>query len=455
MDGVDAVHWQPYVVFNAEQLDGLPRRFLAADVRDDQPSPHDRVPAAEELLLASGIAEVFHGGDRACYRPLDDSIDMPRFEYFHDARSYYGTLAHELVHWTGHETRLGRLRSGRFGDESYAMEELVAEVGSAFVMARLGLPGNMREDHASYIASWLRRLREDKEAIFRAAAAARKAADYIVVAAAGDRVRRLAARRLDDRNYVVVYLSRVRVGKHDLALAVGLEEGGRRRLLGARSAGGKLPDREIAEPALLKELTDRGLRTSEPRLFVIGSGLWRQAVRDTFGRSCLLQQCRSEFVDRILAMLPNRLVSLEPTSWSRRLPGSAWNPATIDHGLNHGAEWRSFSPWGGSAAMSRGEVVAFEEFLGPRHHASRLACRSAQDSAGVRGRAGTRGAVGAGGLVGADAAPRSRRHHAKEAEGAVRRRQAAGRPGVAEEHPYDERDPAGRPRPARTDLLPR
>ncbi len=95
---------------------------------------------------------------------------MPQMEAFRDAESYYATLAHEMTHWTRHETRLNRdFGRKRFGDEGYAMEELVAEIGAAFLCADLGITPESREDHAAYIASWLKVLKQDKRAIFTAA----------------------------------------------------------------------------------------------------------------------------------------------------------------------------------------------------------------------------------------------------------------------------------------------
>jgi antirestriction protein ArdC len=105
---------------------------------------------------------------------------MPIFESFRDAESYYATLAHEMTHWTRHASRLDReFGRRRWGDEGYAAEELVAELGSAFLSADLGLTPEPRDDHAAYIASWLKVLKDDKRAIFTAAAHAERAAAYL------------------------------------------------------------------------------------------------------------------------------------------------------------------------------------------------------------------------------------------------------------------------------------
>jgi antirestriction protein ArdC len=116
----------------------------------------------------------------AFYNVSQDFVQMPPFEVFRDAESFYSTLAHETVHWTRHKSRLDRdFGRKRFGDEGYAMEELVAELGSAFLSADLDLTPELREDHASYIASWIKVLKDDKRAIFTAASHAQRAADFL------------------------------------------------------------------------------------------------------------------------------------------------------------------------------------------------------------------------------------------------------------------------------------
>ena len=116
----------------------------------------------------------------AYYNVSQDFVQMPPFEIFRDAESYYATLAHETTHWTRHKSRLDRdFGRKRFGDEGYAMEELVAELGSAFLSADLDLTPDMRDDHAAYIASWIKILKDDKRAIFTAASHAQRAADFL------------------------------------------------------------------------------------------------------------------------------------------------------------------------------------------------------------------------------------------------------------------------------------
>lgn len=164
-----------YTVFNLDQIEGLDDRY-PPPVR---PAFADRIRHAERYFAATG-AQIRAGGDIACYRPDADTVHMPAFEAFLDAEAYYAVLAHELVHWTGHASRLDRdLTLGRFGDEAYAREELVAELGAAFVCADLGLTLEPRPDHAAYIASWLRVLRNDTRFIVAAAAHAERAARFL------------------------------------------------------------------------------------------------------------------------------------------------------------------------------------------------------------------------------------------------------------------------------------
>lgn len=167
-----------YTVFNCEQIDGLPAHFRAPAAAPAL-SAAERIARAEAFFAALN-ADVRHGGAQAWYAIHSDRVQLPPFETFRDAGSYYATLAHEITHWTRHPSRLDRdLGRRRMGDEGYAREELVAELGAAFLAADLGLDLEPREDHAGYIASWLKVLKQDKRAIFQAAAHAQRAADYL------------------------------------------------------------------------------------------------------------------------------------------------------------------------------------------------------------------------------------------------------------------------------------
>jgi antirestriction protein ArdC len=162
-----------YTVFNAAQLEFLPERF------ELRPSPPAWQPIgeAEQLIYDTG-AVIRHGGNRAFYRPSDDIIQLPPPAWFPDTSDYYAVALHELTHWTGHPRRLDRVLGRRHGIEAYAYEELVAEMGAAFLCAHCGLPARL--EHASYIDSWLDALRRDKRLIFTAAGAAQKAADFVL-----------------------------------------------------------------------------------------------------------------------------------------------------------------------------------------------------------------------------------------------------------------------------------
>ncbi|MFC3070484.1 ArdC family protein [Phenylobacterium soli] len=166
-----------YTVFNVEQIDGLPGHFHAT--AGPQLEPQARIAHAEAFFAALG-AEIRHGGTSAYYALHPDHVQMPPFESFRDPQSYYATLAHECTHWTRHPSRLDRDFGRRaWGDEGYAREELVAELGAAFLCADLGLALTPREDHAAYIESWLKVLQNDKRCIFSAAAHAQRACEFL------------------------------------------------------------------------------------------------------------------------------------------------------------------------------------------------------------------------------------------------------------------------------------
>lgn len=168
-----------YYVFNVEQIDGLPEQFyFKPDFAETLEEELVRLDHVDAFFKATG-ATIKEGGNRAFYRPSDDTVTMPHFAAFVSAEAYAAVLAHEIVHWTGASSRLDRIKTTAFGTEEYAKEELIAELGAAFIGADLGLQIDPREDHASYIASWLKALKNDKRAIFQAAAAAERAADFL------------------------------------------------------------------------------------------------------------------------------------------------------------------------------------------------------------------------------------------------------------------------------------
>lgn len=163
-----------YCVFNLAQVDGYEAPTVAPV------SEIERVAHADDFFHQTG-ADVRHGGTRAFYVPSADYISMPDIDAFRSPVLYYSTLAHETGHWTGAGKRLDRaLNTGRFGDEAYAQEEIIAELTAAFVCAHLGLDNEPRDDHAQYLASWLKVLKHDNRAIFAAASAAQKATDYLI-----------------------------------------------------------------------------------------------------------------------------------------------------------------------------------------------------------------------------------------------------------------------------------
>jgi antirestriction protein ArdC len=179
-----------YTVFNVEQIDGLPAVYYAKAA--PQLDPVARIERAERFFAALG-AVIGHGGNRAFYSVINDTIQMPPFVSFRDADSYYATLAYECAHWTGSPSRLNRDFGGhRFGSKRYAVEELVAELGAAYLCADLELSLEPREDHASYIATWLEVLAQDNRAIFTAATHAQRAAEYINRTVTEDTVQVLA-----------------------------------------------------------------------------------------------------------------------------------------------------------------------------------------------------------------------------------------------------------------------
>jgi antirestriction protein ArdC len=175
-----AIHFlKRFTVFNAEQCDGLPPELAATASPADTSLIEPRVQA----LIATSCAELRIGVERAYYDVLGDFIRVPPPQAYFQSIDWHRTALHELGHWTGHTSRLGREIANSFGSKKYAQEELVAEMTAAFTCAALGIVPTVR--HADYIGSWLEVLREDNRAIVRAASAASKAADFLLAFAPG------------------------------------------------------------------------------------------------------------------------------------------------------------------------------------------------------------------------------------------------------------------------------
>jgi antirestriction protein ArdC len=158
-----------FTVFNVAQVEGF-------DAPDTTAAPAPPAGAADAFAAATG-ADIRHGGDKAFFIPSMDFIVLPDPESFQSVEHYHATKLHELIHWSGHASRLDRDLNNRFGTRAYAAEELVAELGAAFLCAHLGVQGQLR--HAGYIDSWLSLLKTDERAIFTAASKASHAADYL------------------------------------------------------------------------------------------------------------------------------------------------------------------------------------------------------------------------------------------------------------------------------------
>jgi len=157
-----------YKVFNIDQCEGDKSQFVT-----ELPKASDsRIPALDEFINSHGVP-IHHGGDRAYYSPSTHEIQLPEFEQFHSATAYYATAFHELVHSTKKE--LGREQSQQFGDPIYAFEELIAESGSAILCSEFELTPEIRPDHAQYIKSWIKGLKDDPTTFAKAFAQASKA----------------------------------------------------------------------------------------------------------------------------------------------------------------------------------------------------------------------------------------------------------------------------------------
>ncbi|MCA9214184.1 MAG: DUF1738 domain-containing protein [Planctomycetales bacterium] len=166
-----------YSVFAAQQIDGLPKHFYAQE--QVSTTTIERIENADRYFRRTG-ADIREGGTKAFYSVERDFIQIPDLQRFRNAETHAATVCHELLHWSRHPSRLDRdLGRKRWGDSGYAMEELVAEMGAAYLCADLKITPNVDSDHASYISSWIKVLKDDKRAIFTAASHASKAVTYL------------------------------------------------------------------------------------------------------------------------------------------------------------------------------------------------------------------------------------------------------------------------------------
>ena len=173
-----AAKW--FNVFNVACIDDSQAEIKTSSFFKPELTPQEHTP---DLILENFInsqnAVISHGGDRAFYHASSDQIRLPELSSFESLSSYYATAIHELGHWTGHETRLKRNLSGSFGTQSYAFEELIAELTAAFVLNEFNYSGEL-ENHASYLNNWLSALKDDKKYFFKAASLASKASEFLL-----------------------------------------------------------------------------------------------------------------------------------------------------------------------------------------------------------------------------------------------------------------------------------
>jgi antirestriction protein ArdC len=163
-----------FTVFNTDQCEGLPADLATAP----SPVPEGLIPSQIDALIAASGADFRIGGDRAFYSPAQDFVQVPRPDSFFEPINFARTACHEMNHWAGSASRLGRDQSGAFGSKKYMAEEVAAELGAAFVCASLGIIPTVR--HADYIGAWIDLLKDENRAVIRAASAASKAADYLL-----------------------------------------------------------------------------------------------------------------------------------------------------------------------------------------------------------------------------------------------------------------------------------
>ena len=179
-DELKGLSFKQVAVFNADQIEGY------TEIKPELPANKVVDSAEVDTFIERTGAAITHGGDRAYYSPAGDHIRMPLKEAFNDMKGstategYYGTKLHELIHWTSHDTRCKRDLTGTtFGTEAYAFEELIAEMGAAILCNQFGISDQPRPDHAKYIKSWLKGLKNDKNAVFKAVGQAQKAIKHL------------------------------------------------------------------------------------------------------------------------------------------------------------------------------------------------------------------------------------------------------------------------------------
>jgi len=164
-----------FTVFNLDQVEGLE---LKPEEEPKAPTDEKTKIAAAEAFVKGLGAKIKFGGNQACYHINEDRIDMPKFDTFNSTEGYYATLLHEHIHWTGHNSRLDRPFGKSFGSAEYAFEELVAELGSAFLCAEFEITYKL-DQHASYLDHWLNILKSDKKAIFKAVSKSKAALAFL------------------------------------------------------------------------------------------------------------------------------------------------------------------------------------------------------------------------------------------------------------------------------------
>ena len=166
---------KPHPIFNLSQCKGLDHLLKTQDKKEQT---FQDETTAEKLIKSSQAKIKFANFSKAFYTPLEDKISMPRKSQFKTKEGFYSTLFHELSHWTGHPSRLNRKINNKFGTKAYAFEELVAEISASFLCCHFGF--RYSTQHSAYVKSWVRLLKEDKKAIFKASSLAQKATKFIL-----------------------------------------------------------------------------------------------------------------------------------------------------------------------------------------------------------------------------------------------------------------------------------